>query len=63
MTGGDTSLPAEANGRFRNRFKRVGVRIVCLVGVKIEIEVAVARQSEDAIERWARTATAPKIPP
>ena len=54
MTGGDTSLPAEANGRFRNRFKRVGVRIVCLVGVKIEIEVAVARQSEDAIERWAR---------
>ena len=54
MTGGDTSLPAEANGRFRNRFKRVGVRIVCLVGVKIEIEVAVACQNEDAIERWAR---------
>ena len=54
MTGGDTFLPAEANGCFRDRFKRVRVGIVCLVGVKIEIEVAVACQREDAIERWAR---------
>ena len=54
MTGGDTSLPAEANSGFSNCFKCVGVGIVCLIGVKIEIEVAVSRQSEDAIERRTR---------
>ena len=50
MTSGDTSLPAEVNGCFRNPSSALEFGF-CLVGVKIEIEVAVACQNEDAIER------------
>ena len=54
MTGGDAPLPAETDGGFRNRLKAVGMRIVGFVGVKIEVEIAIARQAEHPVQRCAR---------
>ena len=44
------ALPSEPDGGFGDRLKPVGSGIVGLVGVKIEIEIAVARQRENSIK-------------
>ena len=44
------ALPSEPHRGFRDRFKPVGIGIVRFVGVKVEIEVAVARQREDTFK-------------